>query len=123
MSTKPSLDELFDQRQTYPDIDSRMRLERLVGLDEQKSRLSKILGLLVHPAGLEAWADKHHPGAAALVDTVLRRLPWSSSRAMSDRARPSWPKRSAMPSRAKKGSTSPSSRSASPRAAKVRSAR
>lgn len=75
MSTKPSLDELFDQRQTYPDIDSRMRLERLVGLDEQKSRLSKILGLLVHPAGLEAWADKHHPGAAALVDTVLRRPP------------------------------------------------
>lgn len=75
MSAKPSLDELFDQRQTYPDIDSRARLERLVGLDEQKSRLSKILGLLVHPAGLEAWANKHHPAAAVLLDTVLRRPP------------------------------------------------
>lgn len=75
MSTKPTLDELFDQRQTYPDINSRTRLERLIGLDEQKSRLSKILGLLVHPAGLEAWANKHHPGATALLDTVLRRPP------------------------------------------------
>lgn len=75
MGLKPSLDELFDQRHTYPDIDSRTRLERLIGLDEQKSRLSKILGLLVHPAGLEAWANKHHPGAAALLDTVLRRPP------------------------------------------------
>jgi AAA+ superfamily predicted ATPase len=75
MTAKPTIDELFDLRQTYPDIDSRMRLERLVGLDEQKSRLSKILGLLVHPTGLEAWANKHHPRASALLDTVLRRPP------------------------------------------------
>jgi AAA+ superfamily predicted ATPase len=75
MSTTPTFDELFDQRQLYPDIDARMRLERLIGLDEQKSRLAKILGLLVHPAGLETWASKHHPDASALVDTVLRRPP------------------------------------------------
>lgn len=75
MSMKPTLDELFDQRQIYPDIDARMRLERLIGLDEQKSRLAKILGLLVHPAGLETWANKHHPEASALLDTVLRRPP------------------------------------------------
>lgn len=72
---KPTLDELFDQRQAYPDPDARARLNRLIGLDEQKSRLAKILGLLVHPAGLEAWSNKHHPGAAALLDTVLRRPP------------------------------------------------
>lgn len=72
---KPTLDELFDQRQTYPDIEARSRLNRLIGLDEQKSRLAKILGLLVHPAGLAAWAGKHHPDAAALLDTVLRRPP------------------------------------------------
>ncbi|MEN5221625.1 ATP-binding protein [Stenotrophomonas sp. TWI602] len=72
---KPTLDELFDQRQTYPDTDARTRLNRLIGLDEQKSRLAKILGLLVHPAGLEAWSNKHHPGATALLDTVLRRPP------------------------------------------------
>lgn len=72
---KPTLEELFDQRQTYPDADARTRLNRLIGLDEQKARLAKILGLLVHPAGLEAWSNKHHPGATALLDTVLRRPP------------------------------------------------
>ncbi|QWF18155.1 AAA family ATPase [Lysobacter capsici] len=72
---KPTLEELFDQRQTYPDIDARTRLGRLIGLDDQKSRLAKILGLLVHPAGLEAWTKKHHPDATTLLDTVLRRPP------------------------------------------------
>lgn len=72
---KPSLEDLFEQRQVYPDPDARLRLSRLVGLDEQKSRLAKILGLLVHPAGLEKWSNKHHPGASALLDTVLRRPP------------------------------------------------
>lgn len=72
---KVSLEELFDQRQIYPDTDARTRFNRLIGLDEHKSRLAKILGLLVHPAGLEAWSSKHHPGATALLDTVLRRPP------------------------------------------------
>ncbi|GCC48790.1 hypothetical protein chiPu_0033182, partial [Chiloscyllium punctatum] len=35
----------------------------------------KILGLLVNPGGLAAWAQRHHPGAEALLDTVLRRPP------------------------------------------------
>lgn len=75
MNSKPTLDELFDPRITYPDMDIQGRLARLVGLDEQKSRLTKILGLLVSPAGLESWAKKHHPEAAALLETVLRRPP------------------------------------------------
>jgi AAA+ superfamily predicted ATPase len=75
MNTKPTLDELFERRITYPDIDPQSRLARLVGLDEQKNRLAKILGLLVNPAGLADWAKKHHPGAQALLDTVLRRPP------------------------------------------------
>src|SRR5260370_14835064 len=75
MNTKPSLDELFERRITYPDIEPQARLARLVGLDEQKNRLAKILGLLVNPAGLADWAKKHHPGAQALLDTVLRRPP------------------------------------------------
>ncbi|MGR4896950.1 AAA family ATPase [Stenotrophomonas sp. LARHCG68] len=75
MNSKPSLDELFDQRRVYPDIDARTRLDRLIGVDDQKARLSKILGLLVHPAGLETWAKRHHPGAETVLDTVLRRPP------------------------------------------------
>ena len=75
MNTKPNLDELFERRITYPDIEPRERLARLVGLDDQKSRLTKILALLVNPGGLADWAKRQHPGAEALIDTVLRRPP------------------------------------------------
>ena len=75
MNTKPALDDLFERRITYPDVDPQARLARLVGLDDQKSRLTKVLGLLVNPAGLEDWARRHHPGAQGLLDTVLRRPP------------------------------------------------
>jgi len=75
MNMKPSLDELFGLRATFPDIEARSRLARLVGLDDQKSRLTKILGLLVNPASLERWAKDYHPLAISLLETVLRRPP------------------------------------------------
>ena len=75
MNPKPTLDELFERRITYPDIEPQTRLARLVGLDDQKGRLTKILGLLVNPRGLADWAQRHHPGAQALLNTVLRRPP------------------------------------------------
>lgn len=75
MTGRPTLDELFERRLTYPDIEPRERLTRLVGLDDHKARLTKMLGLLVNPSGLEAWAKKHHPGANGIVTTVLRRPP------------------------------------------------
>ena len=76
MQAKPGLDELFERRVTYPDFEPQARLARLVGLDEQKERLSKILGLLVNPVALERWAERFHPGdARPLLDVVLRRPP------------------------------------------------
>ena len=75
MNTKPSLDELFERRMSFPDYEPQERLARLVGLDDQKERLTKVLGLLVNPFGLQEWAQKHHPHARAAVDTVLRRPP------------------------------------------------
>jgi AAA+ superfamily predicted ATPase len=75
MQTKPSLDELFERLLTFPDFEPQERLARLVGLDDHKERLSKILGLLVNPAGLEVWARKHHPNAEGLLKHVLRRPP------------------------------------------------
>lgn len=75
MQTKPALDELFERRLTFPDFEPQERLARLVGLDDHKERLSKILGLLVNPASLEAWAQKHHPEAKGLLKHVLRRPP------------------------------------------------
>ena len=75
MNAGPSLDELFERRLTYPDIDARDRLARLVGLEDQKARLTKMIGLLINPAGLQAWAKKHHPGADSVLSTILRRPP------------------------------------------------
>ncbi|MET3354295.1 UNVERIFIED_ORG: AAA+ superfamily predicted ATPase [Xanthobacter viscosus] len=76
MQNMPGLDELFERRQTYPDFDPQERLARLVGLDDQKARLAKILGLLVNPAGLEKWAARFHVAEARpLLDVVMRRPP------------------------------------------------
>lgn len=75
MNTPPSIDELFERRISYPDFEAQERLGRLVGLDSQISRLSKILGLLVNAKGLENWVNKYHKGADHLVKTILRRPP------------------------------------------------
>lgn len=75
MQTRPAIDELFERRLMFPDVEPQERLARLVGLDDHKVRLSKILGLLVNPAGLESWAKKHHPEAKTLLKQVLRRPP------------------------------------------------
>lgn len=75
MTGGPNVSDLFERAITYPDCDAQERLARLVGLDDHKVRLTKILSLLVHPAGLEAWAKKHHPSANGLLNAVLRRPP------------------------------------------------
>jgi AAA+ superfamily predicted ATPase len=75
MSSKPALDELFEPRQTFPDPNAKARLDRLVGLDDHKSRLTKMLGVLVNPQRLHDWQQRHHPNAGRLVDIVNRRPP------------------------------------------------
>ncbi len=75
MTTRLTIDDLFDRRITLPDVEARERLHRLVGLDDHKTRLAKMLGLLINPSGLKAWVSKHHPGASGVLDTVLRRPP------------------------------------------------
>jgi hypothetical protein len=66
---------LFERRLSYPHPTARERLGRLVGLDDHIAKLTKVLGLLVHPAGLKQWGEQHHPGADLLIDTVLQRTP------------------------------------------------
>lgn len=70
-----TLDDLFDRRLDFPDLNARKRFTRLVGVDEAKSRLTKILGILVNPAGPRLWAAKHHKDAELLLDYVERRPP------------------------------------------------
>ena len=73
--TQLTINDLFDRPVIYPDVGAQERLDNLVGLDEHKARLAKILGLLINPASLEFWASKYHPGADKLLDAVLRRPP------------------------------------------------
>ncbi len=72
---KPPFELLFEQTITYPDIEYRERLKDLVGLESQIDRLQKMLGVLVNPAGIEDWKNKHHPEADKLLSYVLKRPP------------------------------------------------
>jgi SpoVK/Ycf46/Vps4 family AAA+-type ATPase len=66
---------LFERRMSYPHPSARERLDRLIGLDSHKEKLTKVLALLVHPGGLQRWGERHHPGAEQLLNTVLQRPP------------------------------------------------
>jgi len=72
---KPNFDELFEKVISYPDFEYQERLNMLVGLEDQKSRLVKIISLLVNPSGIEEWAKKHHKGTKKALDYVLKRPP------------------------------------------------
>jgi len=72
---RPSFEELFEQPFEYPDIEMRERFSDLIGLDEHKSRLTKILSLLINPEGIRSWAEKHHPSSNRIVNLVLKRPP------------------------------------------------
>lgn len=75
MDNQLNFNELFEKVITYPDPEYHERLNELVGLDEQKDRLSKIISLLVNPLGIENWAKKHHESATKTLNFVLRRPP------------------------------------------------
>jgi SpoVK/Ycf46/Vps4 family AAA+-type ATPase len=72
---KPTFSELFEQVIEYPDVDMQQRLKLLVGLDEKKNQLVKILSLLVNQNGVEKWKKAHHPNADKIINFVLRRPP------------------------------------------------
>ena len=75
MSSLPPIDELFEPRLNFPDFEAKDRCDRLIGLDLQKSRIAKMLGILINPTGLKSWASTYHGGASNAVDTFARRPP------------------------------------------------
>ena len=75
MNSTPPIDDLFEQRVSFPDFEAQERLGRLVGLDDHISRILKMMGLLVNSVGIKDWANKHHQGADQLVSMILRRPP------------------------------------------------
>lgn len=72
---KPSFSELFENTIAYPDPDMQHRLNLLVGLDDTKDRIKKILGLLINPYGFQEWVDHYHKGASQIPNFVTRRPP------------------------------------------------
>ena len=64
MTTLPNIDDLFNRRITFPDVEARERLHRLVGLEDHKTRLAKMLGLLINPTGLNTWVKSIIPEPA-----------------------------------------------------------
>jgi AAA+ superfamily predicted ATPase len=75
MTERLTPDDLFERRLSYPDRDAAKRFARLVGIDEAKARLTKLLRLLVNPGALEAWAKRYHSNADLLLDYVERKPP------------------------------------------------
>lgn len=66
---------LFGQNLNYPDIDAKERLDRLVGLDTYKDRISRMLGILIDTGSLSRWADVHYKSTPKIIDSVARRPP------------------------------------------------
>lgn len=67
---------LFETALVFPDPDSRRRLDRLVGLDDQKKRLGQQLATLIDPASVAQWAKKHgHAESRYLMETFTSRPP------------------------------------------------
>jgi len=66
---------LFERSVTLLDVEARMRLERLIGVEDKVKRLANMLGVLINSHGLQKWIEQHHGGASRLLDTVLRRPP------------------------------------------------
>ncbi len=72
---KLSFSELFESTVVYPDPDMQQRLGMLVGLDETKEKVKKILSLLINPNGVQEWVNRYHKGANQILNFVTRRPP------------------------------------------------
>lgn len=66
---------LFEREHTYPDPDAKERYEALVGIDDAKLQVSRMLSILLNPDSLSAWANKFHPYASDLIQSMMERPP------------------------------------------------
>ncbi len=75
MNTEIPFNELFENAINFPNPDYLERYRGLVGLEESKLRIEKILSLLVNPEKFSTWVNSHHSDAKSIVNYVLRRPP------------------------------------------------
>lgn len=67
--------ELFGQVVDFPDPDAQRRLSALVGIDDIKGRLVAEASLLLDPAKLAKWSERHHNAVTPAVEEVSKRTP------------------------------------------------
>ena len=101
-----SLDDLFDRRLDFPDIYARKRFVRLVGVDEAKSRLTKLLAVLVNPPARALGYNVFIRTRTSCWNIWNAGLRLSSLPAMLGPARLNWRRQWAMPSRDRRTSVS-----------------
>lgn len=70
-----AVDELFERRQEYPRPDARRRYASLVGIDDAKAALVKILGVCIDRSGVTEWWSKQHGETGKLLGAVIDRPP------------------------------------------------
>lgn len=66
---------LFNRVTELPDTSVMRRYAALVGLDDMKARMVKDAQVLLDPASIDRWNQKHHKGKLALATTVKSRPP------------------------------------------------
>lgn len=68
-------DDLFSEVLTYPSANAERRFDALVGLDEIKRRVLTEARILLRPAQLDAWSERHHGTSIPATDRLKGRLP------------------------------------------------
>lgn len=66
---------IFEEVHEFPDPVAARRFAGLVGLDRTKERLQREARLLLDPASLAAWSQKHHHGKIRIADFFSDRPP------------------------------------------------
>jgi SpoVK/Ycf46/Vps4 family AAA+-type ATPase len=66
---------VFDGTEEYPNADARRRLASLVGIDDQRERLSKGLRLILDPDSVRTWSKKQHQEILSVVQFFTERPP------------------------------------------------
>ncbi len=66
---------LFENSMEFPDYEAQMRLDRLIGLENYKLRLTKMLSVLINPRSMEKWVNKFHGDHYEVLEPILSRPP------------------------------------------------
>ncbi|CAK2105613.1 CD-NTase-associated protein 6 [Vibrio crassostreae] len=73
--TTTEASSLFENNREFPDFEAQMKLDRLIGLDSYKIRLTKMLSVLINPRSMEKWVNQFHGDHYEVLEPILNRPP------------------------------------------------